>query len=103
MSEKYEIIYSPSSMQDIRNILDYVSMDNPSAAKGLIDKFNKNIESLSSFPLLGSLPKDKHLQAKKYRLLIVDNYIIFYILANNSKTIKIARVLSNKQNYKYML
>jgi len=103
MSNNYEIIYSPSSMQDIRNILDYISIDNPPAAHILINNLNENIGNLSNFPLIGVLPRNKQLKSKKYRLLVVENYIVFYFIDDINHIVKIARVLSNKQNYKYIL
>ena len=90
-------------MQDIRNILDYISIDNPSAAQKLINNLNNKIGNLKEFPLIGFVPRDKQLKSKKYRLLIINKFIVFYFIDNQKEHVKIARVLSNKRNYKYFL
>ena len=90
-------------MQDIRNILDYISIDNPSVAQKLINNLNNKIGNLSEFPLIGIVPRDKQLKSKKYRLLIINKFIVFYFIDNQKEHVKIARVLSNKRNYKYFL
>jgi len=52
---------------------------------------------------LGVTPKDIHLKSKNYRMLIVDSYIVFYIINEILSVIEIMRVLSIKQNYLTLL
>lgn len=103
MSKAYKVIYYPTAIDDVRNILDYISVDNPPAASKLIEKIDKTVQSLSDFPLKGLAPKDSYLKAKQYRMLIIDSYIVFYIPNHNSFEVEIMRVLLCKQNYKFFL
>lgn len=103
MSDSFKIIYYPSATEDITSILDYISIDNPPAALKLIDKINAAIGSLSLFPYKGVIPKDFYLKSKGYRMLIIDLYIVFYLINDSMQIIEIMRVISGKQNYEAFL
>lgn len=103
MSNLFKIIYYPIATEDIISILDYISIDDPPAALKLIDKINASIGSLSLFPYKGVVPKDFHLKSKGYRMLIIDSYIVFYLVNNSIQIVEIMRVISSKQNYKTFL
>jgi plasmid stabilization system protein ParE len=75
MSKKYQITYFPTAMNDVRSILNYISLDNPTAATKLINKIDKAIQSLATFPYKGLIPNDINLKAKKYRMLIIESYM----------------------------
>src|SRR5665647_1647344 len=99
MPKFFEVIYYPTATYDVNNILNYISIDNPPAAIKLINKIDGAISSLSQFPRKGITPKDFNLKSKNYRLLIVDSYIVFYIVNDLLSVIEIMRVLSSKQSY----
>ncbi|MCK5763314.1 MAG: type II toxin-antitoxin system RelE/ParE family toxin, partial [Clostridiales bacterium] len=62
-------------------------------AVSLMDKFEHDIMRLSTFPFSGGKVRDELLNQKNYRKLIVNNYIIFYIVNEIDKTVIIMRVL----------
>ena len=103
MPSNFKIIYYPAAEDDIKSILDYITIDNPSAAYDLIEKIDETISALSLFPYAGSIPNDLNLKSKNYRMLIIDSYIVFYIVSEQSTTVEIMRVLSGKQNYNNLL
>ena len=103
MSSNYSIFYTPTFESDIDNIINYIAEDNPTAAYNLIQKFQNSISILSDFPFKGTIPNYAQLRLKGIRILIIDNYIIFYRPDENSKTISVLRVLSSYQNYKDLL
>lgn len=103
MSKPYKIIYYPTAMDDVRSILNYISIDNPPVVYQLIDKIDHAVHSLADFPSKGAIPKDMQLNTKQYRMLIIESYIVFYIPNHTLSDIEIMRVLSSKQNYKSLL
>ncbi|MCC5912560.1 MAG: type II toxin-antitoxin system RelE/ParE family toxin [Clostridiaceae bacterium] len=103
MSNSYKIVYYPTATEDITGILDYISIDDPPSAYKLIEKINTSIGSLALFPYKGMAPRDFHLKSKGYRMLIIDSYIVFYLVNDSSQLIEIMRVVSSKQNYKTFL
>ena len=99
MPKLFKIVYYPTAIGDVNDILSYISIDNPPAAAELINKLDYTINFLSQFPYKGVTPKDFNLKSKNYRLLIVRSYIVFYIVNAPLSTVEIMRVLSSKRSY----
>ncbi|AGL02437.1 type II toxin-antitoxin system RelE/ParE family toxin [Desulfoscipio gibsoniae] len=99
---KYPINITEAAVQDLAEIIDYIANDNSAAALKLVDKIEQNILQLEDFPLIGAIPKNRRLTRQGYRILIVDNYLVFYVLLNN-ETIEIRRIISGKRDYKFLL
>jgi|GEM_PF-5487663 len=59
MEKKLPIKYLPSASQDITDIIEYVSVDNPPAALNLLNLFDEQISTLAYFPHSGPIPNDK--------------------------------------------
>ena len=95
IEDKYEVKLTPIAYEDLDKIYDYISRElhNNDAAVSLMDKFEHDIMRLSIFPFSGGKVRDELLNQKNYRKLIVNNYIIFYIVNEIDKTVIIMRVL----------
>ena len=83
MKTKLEIRYLKSAEKDLYSIFDYIKKDNPDAAELLIKKIDKQILLLGSNAKLGKIPEDIYLRNKGYRILIVEKYLIFYVIKKN--------------------
>lgn len=101
MSSKYNIRYLRTAECDLYGIFDYISRDNPSAAAALLEKIDQSIALLADNPYLGVIPKDERLKSKGYRMLVVQKYLVFYIVKN--KTVQIRRILHGVRQYNYLL
>jgi len=99
--KKLKIHYLSVAERDITEIIDFISRDNPNTAIRLIDKIDDRIKELSDFPEIGKIPKDERLRKLGYRILIIDNYLVFYVLKNNE--IEIRRILHGKRKYEFLL
>ncbi|MFA7468317.1 MAG: type II toxin-antitoxin system RelE/ParE family toxin [Desulfotomaculaceae bacterium] len=99
---KYLINITEAAEQDLADIVDYIANDNPTAALELAEKIEQSVLQLEEFPLIGAIPKNRRLTRKGYRILIVDNYLVFYVLLNN-ETIEIRRIISGKRDYKFLI
>jgi len=98
---KYQINITKAAERDLGDIVDYISTDNPTAAVKVAAKIEKNILKLGNFPSIGVVPRIRHLALKGYRILIIDDYHIFYVVASK-ETIEIRRILSGKRNYQFL-
>ena len=98
--KKFKIVYLPVAQEDLLDILDYIKKDNPAAAVQFIERIDKTIGKLSTFPYLGKVPKDDRLKVMGYRMLIIDNFIIFYVV---KKVIEIRRVIHGSRRYEFLL
>jgi len=101
MGKRYKIEYRPVAQKDLTEIIEYVQLDNPSAALQLLDQIDEAISQLEDSPYKGSLPKDIRLQHLDYRVLVVTSYLVFYVVM--SDTVEIRRILHGKRKYSFLL
>jgi toxin ParE1/3/4 len=69
----------------------------------LIKKIDSNILRLKSFPFSCSYVLDESLKHKGYRKLIIDNYIVFYLVNEVDKQVIISRIFYGHENYQTYL
>ena len=98
---KYSINLTEAAEKDLAEIIDYIADENPPAALKLASKIEINILKLEKFPLIDVVPRVRGLARKGYRVLIVDEYLVFYVLADN-EMIEIRRILSGKRDYQFL-
>lgn len=91
MPGKYRTRYLPVAVDDLTAIYDWIANDHPSRALSFIDKIDKHIGHLATHPYLGRVPRDPKLRAFGYRVLIIEPYLVFYII--RKKTVEIHRVI----------
>ncbi len=101
MSGQYRIRYLSTAQKDLDEIFDYVLRDKPSAAALLLEKFDHSISQLSLNPELGVVPKDDRLKNLGYRMLIVEKYLVFYVIKRQS--IQIRRIIHGARKYSFLL
>lgn len=99
--EKYKLLIFPSAKQDLQDIVDYVNKLSTQAAFKLYDEIIDNIGSLAQMPMRCPLMKSSVLRAKGYRVLLVHNYLVFYIV--NGYTVEIRRILYGQRHYEFLL
>lgn len=101
MSKKYDVRYLPAAQQDLTDILNYIRQDNPSAAYKLVQEIDKAVSGLEEFPIMGVIPKDLRLKSLNYRMLVIDNYLVFYVIKDS--IIEIRRIIHGKRKYSFIL
>ncbi len=101
MPKNYKLHYLPIAFNDLDEILDYILEDDPAAALETIEKIRGFIEKLESFPKIGSIPKDTRLERLGNRVLIVDDYLIFYVI--DGDVVRIRRIIHGSRNYNHLL
>ena len=101
MSKKCNIQYLPSAQQDLINILNYIKQDNPTAAYKLIQEIDEVISKLEDFPNIGVIPKDLRLKSLGYKMLVIDNYLVFYVVLDT--TVEIRRIIHSKRKYSFLI
>lgn len=99
--EKYRLLIFPSAEQDLQDIVDYINELSPDAALKLYDDIVDGIGSLAQMPLRCPLLKSPVLRAKGYRVLVVHNYVVFYVV--NDTTVEIRRILYGRRQYEFLL
>jgi addiction module RelE/StbE family toxin len=101
MNKKYRIEYLAIAAQDLTDIIEYITLDNPQSALKLLDEIDESISKLEDFPYMGIKPRDTRLQRLKYRILVVSSYLIFYVVKDDY--VEIRRILHGKRKYQFLL
>lgn len=68
--------FTKSAVNDLLQIADYVSDENPTAAERVVDDIVSAIENLIKFPEMGRVRED--LADRRHRVWPVGRYLIFY-------------------------
>ncbi len=100
-SPPFQIRYLPVAENDLVDILTYLKERNGQAARNLLAAMNKNIGLLAENPYLGSIPKDETIKKTGHRFMLVDNYLIFYVVYE--RTVEIRRVLHGARDLRALL
>lgn len=101
MNKKYRIEYLSIAERDLTEIIEYIKLDSPQSAIDLLDDIDKTISKLEYFSYIGKLPKDSRLQYLNYRILVVSNYLVFYVVTDD--IVEIRRILHGKRKYEFLL
>lgn len=90
---------------DLERIYSYIVNDlfAENAANNLIVQIEKSIMRLKDFPFSCNLVKDEILKNKGYRRLIIDNYVVFYIVDETDEVVVIMRILYGPRNYQNLI
>ncbi len=96
-----KIRINPIATCDLQEIKNYISEDSIEAATKTVKDIIEKIEGLIDFPEMGTMLMYKIKLKSKYRYIICDQYIMFYIYENN--IISIQRILHGKRDYMSLL
>lgn len=99
--EEYKIIIASVAKADLRDVVEYLNTLSPEAALQQYDQIIEKISSLSEMPERCPLLKDRLLRGKGYRMLIINNYLVFYVVKKN--IIHIRRILYGSRHYDFLL
>lgn len=95
--EKYKINFLQSALDDLDEIVLYISQDSRKSAIVFRDKIIEITRRLEHFPKVGRLVPDRKMMENGFRMVIVDNYLLFYKIYSNE--IDILRILHGNRNY----
>lgn len=92
---KYQIFYTNSARQDLKNIYRYLSesLVEPEIATKLTDKIMKAIRTLDEMPQRYRLFDEEPWRNRGLRILPVNNYLIFYLSDEEKAIVTILRII----------
>lgn len=99
--EHYKILVSETYHKDLKDIIHYIyhNLDAPLTTSALLDEIEPAVSALSVMPFRYGLIDDAYLHRKKFRKCLVKNYIIFYKVNKENKTVMIHRILHARQKW----
>ncbi|MEN6624576.1 MAG: type II toxin-antitoxin system RelE/ParE family toxin [Smithella sp.] len=100
-SEKFTVLIYPTAEKDLFEIKEYFETTLKTSAIPLFEKFYASIDILETNPYIHPLLKDAYLQQLGYRMIPIDNFLIFYIVKDG--VVQIHRFLYGKRDYSHIL
>ena len=98
----YIVKYSPKSKEDLMRIKCYITSEfDESLAKEIIKKVMAKIRNLEEFPLMGKPLANLIDVPTDYFYLVIEKNYVFY--RNEEKTVKIIRVINERQDFMRIL
>ena len=94
-----QFVLTPSAEDDIREILDYIERDNPSAVTRVHDGLLDGMRLIAERPGIGHIRTD--LSSEAVRFWGVLSYLIIY--RPETKPVQIVRVLRGKRDVRRLL
>lgn len=99
--ENYKIRIYPTAKKDMQEVVSYLNTLSPDAALRYYDLLVERILGLSQMPERCPHPRDLALAAKGYRYLLVENYLVFFVVVDD--TVQIRRILYARRDYRALL
>lgn len=101
----YNIHITASAERDLAGASDHIEfvLKNLKAADDLLNEAEKQISSLSEYPERYKLVDDPVLASWGIRFVIVNGYLAFYIISEETQRVIIVRFLFQKSNWSTIL
>jgi plasmid stabilization system protein ParE len=93
------VVYLPAAQRDLLEAFDYVRKDSPAAAAAWLERIDRSLGRLASFPRSGFVPKDRRLAARGYRIVVIDQHLAFYVVRPR---MEIRRVVHGRRRYAFL-
>jgi len=97
----YRVKLAEEFLEEIAEIYYYISviLQAQHAAKRLIQKINKNLFLLRNSPKLFTKIEKYSKTKRRYRRLLVNNYVILYTIDETEKIVYVAHIYYGGRNY----
>ena len=90
---KYRVSYLPKAGRDIQQISDALS-GYPNKAKRLFQEIERKVKNLEDMPYMWPVYQLK----PEYRQMVLEDHLLFYIVDEKERNIKVYRVLYAKMD-----
>jgi toxin ParE1/3/4 len=91
-----EVIWAKPALDDLNTITEYIALDNPEAARNLVQKILGRVERLRRFPRSGSVPPE--IRGLPFCQLVVRPCRVFY--RPEKKRVSILHVMRAEQLFR---
>src|SRR5215475_4728844 len=89
-----QVVWVEPALSDLDAIADYIALDNPGAAKELVQRIFRHVDQLIVHPDSGSRPRE--LRGSRYRQIVEPPCRIFY--RRDGQTIYVLYVMRGERN-----
>jgi plasmid stabilization system protein ParE len=101
----YKVTHTLPAEKDLDRIVHYVAiiLENPKAAKDLRSIFNEKKINLRENPRIYPVSRNEEISHTGLRSFLFGNYIAFFKIYDEIKTVTIVRIVNQRQDYENML
>jgi toxin ParE1/3/4 len=101
----YFVNITDAAEQDILSTVNYIAdvLKAPAAANNLLDEIEKYEKILEETPNLYPFVPDEYLAEKGIKFVMVKNYMLFFIVSEDEKTVNVVRFLYGRRDWKGIL
>jgi addiction module RelE/StbE family toxin len=86
----FQIVWSQTSVEDLKGIVQYIALDDPDAAAKLVDRIIQRLETASKLPFSNRAVPEK--DEESIREAILKPYRLIYHVDTNHQVIHILRI-----------
>ena len=100
MSACYDVVYSPEALDDLRAILNYITVNlaAPQAGSQQAKRIQQAIRSLENMPMRHPILDWEPWDSIGIRKMIVDNYVVLYLVNEGTSEVHIVRIAFGGRN-----
>ena len=98
--DKYNVKLNPRAFRDIDDIYAYIALEklSPENAKGQTDRIRTALKTLEIFPQSHQERNVGRYAGKKYRQLVIDNYLAIFRIDEETKTVHVVTIQYQGRN-----
>ncbi|MBN2687000.1 MAG: type II toxin-antitoxin system RelE/ParE family toxin [Deltaproteobacteria bacterium] len=102
MKPKYDVIWTGVAENDLKNIIEYISEDNPQDAINILERIRKKASNLYTLPERGRIVPELQCQGiLQYRELVIPPWRLIYKI--DERKIYVLSVIDSRQNVEDIL
>lgn len=103
--EEFEVIIEEPAEKDLLSILAYINniLKEPAVARRILGSIREQVLSLNQMPERCPVVKDEPYSSMGIRKLLVENYIVFYFVDHESRSVHVIRILYNRRNWRDLI
>lgn len=92
--------YTNRSVADLESVYEYIAFElqEPAIAQNQVSRIMNSIDSLDQMPFRYRLYDREPWYSKGLRVIAVDNYVVFYLPNEETKTVSIVRIMYGGRN-----
>jgi len=96
----WKVIYTESAYRDLDGIYDYIAdvLLEPVIAQNQTDRIMDAADSLDNMPLRHRLYEHEPWRSRGWRIMPVDNYLVFYLPVDAEGIVSIMRIMHGSRN-----
>ena len=99
--EVYSVKLLPAAQSDLMDIMYHHDAPDSAESARNFEQFIRKFGSLTAKPASYAYAKDTQLRLRGYRILIIGNYMAFYVIKDD--VVEVRRILFTRRHYEHLI